>query len=308
MSRPLPSLRVDWFSASVPDEPGPMVGWFAERLEGEPRNVRALNGYTHACAVMVGQEERVRVQWSNEGRPNVLARGANAHQVFELVRGRYLDYSVARVDVAVDLDDADWFEVIHGTMRRLSHERQIKHHIRGDWETPGHPDGRTTYAGALGKSAVVRRLYEYAKCHGYGMPVRYEIEIKPPSKYKASYAGKSALDLFCSDGYSVELFRRLGFATDRYMVALRERETPAARWFTHLVRQYGPKLLEMVKHELEGDISELGIQIIRHYEADCEAREKVRRIARHAAAPNSLERSGEGGDCQGLATFGRVGH
>jgi hypothetical protein len=279
MALTIPSLRIDWFCASITAEPADLVDRFSKHLNAEPRLVRTLNGYTHAVGLFVGQDERVRVQWSDTGRPNILATGANAHAVFDYARARLTDYSISRVDVAVDLDSGDWFEVIHGAMRRLSQERQIKHHLHGDWETPGSPDGRTTYSGTR-KSAMFRRLYEYAKCHGYGEPVRYEIEIKPNSKMKSHYSTLSALDLFQSDAYSVELFRRLGFHTDRYRIVERSTATPQSAWFTHLVRQYGPKLMELLKYELDGDVNELGVRIIRAYEIDCEDRDRIKAAAR----------------------------
>jgi hypothetical protein len=259
--------------------------------------VRALNGYQRSVGLFVGDDERCRVQWSDQGAPNVLATGHSAQRVYEIAAEKFPAYRLARGDVCIDFDDADMFEVMHSAMRRLSHERAIKHHIRGDWETPGSPDGRTTYAGALGKSAIVRRLYEFVKCHGYGLPVRYEIEIKPSSKVKGHYACLDAVFLVQSDGYSVELLRRLGYTIDRLRITDEHPRELASNWFRHLVRQYGPKLSHMIEVELQGDASRLGPKIKDAFEV-----EKQQRIERsRAAAANSdwralVERG------QGLAT------
>lgn len=275
--------RYDWFSVSLDYEPGDLVGTFAKALEAEPRNVRALNGYQRAVALYLGEEPELRVQWSDTGSPNLLATGFASQRVFDLTRQHFPAYRLARGDIAVDFPDAELFEVAHSAMRRLSHERGIKHHIRGDWETPGSPDGRTTYAGALGKSTVVRRLYEFIKCHGYGLPVRYELEVKPPSKMKSHYACMSPIEVLQTDGYSVELLRRLGYSIERLRI---ERESPQSlenKWFTHLVQQYGPKLIEYIEVQLHGDATRLGPAIKLAYEAAIEHR---RRIS-HAAAADS---------------------
>ena len=227
--------RFDWLSISADYEPGELVGDLSQRLSLEPRNTRALNGYQRAVGLFRGEEIACRVQWSDEGRPNVLATGFPSQLVYEVVRERFPKYSVARADVALDFEEADWFEVAHTAMRRLSHERGIKHHIRGDWETPNSPDGRTTYSGALGKSTIVRRLYEFRKCHGYGLPVRYEVEIKPQSKHKHRYCGIGPIEMLQMDGYSVELLRRLGFAIERLRVTNQSPKVLQNAWFQHLM-------------------------------------------------------------------------
>jgi hypothetical protein len=279
-----PSLptRYDWFSVSVEAEPAHLVGVYSRELQAEPRNVRALNGYQRAVAMYRGQDEEVRVQWSDVGRPNVLATGFPSQRVYELTTQHFPRYSLARGDVCVDFEDADMFEVAHGAMRRLSHERGIKHHLRGDWETPGSPDGRTTYSGALGKSTVVRRLYEFAKCHGYGLPVRLEIEVKPQSKHKHRYAGLGPIELLQTDGYTVELLRRLGYTLERLRLTRETPQTLAEQWFSHLVRQYGRKLADYVDVHLGGDSQRLGPALIAAYHAEVEHRRQVS----HAAAEN----------------------
>lgn len=297
-----PTCRYDWFSASFDYEPAELVSGYATALKAEPRNVRALNGYQRAVGMFWGDDEQVRVQWSDTGRPNILATGFPSQRVFEIAKERFPSYSLARGDVCVDFDDEDIFEVAHAAMRRLSHERGVKHHIRGDWETPGSPDGRTTYAGALGKSVVVRRLYEFAKCHGYGMPVRFELEIKPHSKAKHRYACLDAIELFKSDGYAVEFLRRLGYSVER-MVITRDPPPQFRAWFAHLAKQYGAKLSEYVARELNGDSSRLGPALIAAYESEVDHRRQIARAAAANSAWSSLARG-----CQPLATNVSLGH
>lgn len=289
--------RYDWFSASADYEPSALVDRFGKQLQAEPRTVRALNGYQRAVGLFRGDAEEVRIQWSDSGRPNILATGFPSQAVFEIMRAWFPGYALARGDVAIDFDDQDVFEVAHAAMRRLSHERGIKHHIRGDWETPGSPDGRTTYAGALGQSSVVRRLYEFAKCHGYGLPVRFELEIKPPSKAKHRYACLDAVAMVRSDSYAVELLRRLGMSVERLAITRDPPPRHLNAWFLHLCRQYGPKLLEHIQAELDGDPARLGPAIVAAIDA-----EKVRRreTSRAAAADSGWTSLVHG--CQPLDT------
>lgn len=286
------TVRFDWFSVTADYEPGELVDTYARLLQAEPRNVRAVNGYQRAVGLFLGDQEEVRVQWSDTGRPNIVASGYPSQRVFEVTKARFPSYALARGDVAVDFDDADVFEVAHGAMRRLSHERAIKHHIQGDWETPGSPDGRTTYAGVR-KSAAFRRLYEFAKHHGYGAAVRFEVEFKPPSKQKAHYAGMGPLELLQCDGYAVELLRRLGFGVDRLRIAREAAGATPNAWFAHLVRQYGPKLVEYIARQLEGDATRLGPAITAAYEAEQAHRRHISNAAAADSGWTSLVQGGQ---------------
>lgn len=287
MTPTLPA-RYDWFSVTAEYNPSTLLDGYLQHLNGEARTVKPRNGYTHAFGVFIGQDAEVVVEYSPIGAPHVLATGYASQRIYEITRDHFPRYQVARADVAIDFDHDDWFEVIHSQMRSLSHQRGVKHHLRGDWETPGHPDGRTTYAGSLGKSTVVRRLYEFSKCHGYGLPVRYEIELKPKSKHKQRYALMSPIDVIRSDAYSVELLRCLGYSMERIVVHEGEKPPSTAAWFKHLARQYGQKLSEFVAYNLDGDISELGPELIRCYEADRESRQQISLATARLPEPSYL--------------------
>ena len=192
---------------------------------------------------------------------------------------KFPNYGLARGDVAIDFDDADQFEIIHAAMRTLSHQKGIRHSIIGDWETPGSPRGRTTEAGVR-SGRRYRRLYEFSKAHGYGLPVRYELECKPDSRHKQRYALLSPIELLRSDSYSVELLRRLGINLDRLTIARIDDRQPGA-WFTHFAHQYGSKLLQLAVTECAGDFSKIGERI--------QAELRRRRLGPYATALQTSE-------------------
>ena len=263
MDTPTLPARYDWFSVSAHYNPSTLLDGYLAEVGGEPRTIKPKNGYTHAVGLFKTEHPEVIVEYSAKGSPHVLATGYSSQRVFEVTAERFPHYSLARGDVACDFDHADWFGVIDPLMLALTLERGITNDIRGDWDTPGSPSGRTRYAGRIGKSTVVRRLYEFSKHHGYGPAVRFEIEVKPQSKHKHRYAGMSPVDLMRSDGYAVELLRRLGISLDRLRVGRGEPPPLHSQWFLHLARQYGPKLHEFVAMHLDGDITALGPEIFK---------------------------------------------
>lgn len=267
-----PTARYDYFSATADYEAATLIGTFSKLLEAEPRSRRAFNGYTHAVGLHIADDPEVVIQWSDGGRPNILADGFPSQRIYELSRRHFPCYGLARGDIAVD--DLSTYDIAHATMRTLSHERSIRHSIIGDWETPGSPAGRTTESGSR-SGRRYRRLYEFAKHHGYGPAVRYEFECKPDSKHKHRYV-LSPLELLATDAYSVELLRRLGVSLDRLTISTVAQVEPQA-WFMHLVRQYGPKLTQLVSSELDGDFTRLGPHIaeaLRHL-ADQHSRQRL---------------------------------
>lgn len=265
------TARYDYFSATADYEPELLVETFARMLDAEPRSRRAFNGYTHAIGIHRADDPEVVIQWTDGGRPNILADGFPSQRIYELTRRHFPNYGLARGDVAVD--DLSTFEVAHAAMRTLSHEKSVRHSIIGDWETPGSPSGRTTESGSR-SGRRYRRLYEYAKCHGYGPAVRYEFECKPDSKHKHRYV-LSPIELLQTDSYSVELLRRLGIAMDRLVIGTTPPVEPHA-WFLHLVRQYGQKLTALVSSELDGDYTRLGPHIAQHLElANSRSRQRL---------------------------------
>jgi len=271
---PTLTARFDYFRAAIAAKPQVLVDGYAGALRLEPRTARALYGYTSAVGLHRGDDPELIVFFGGEV-PLIQASGYAAQSVYEVTKKIFPDYRPSRLDVAVDFPEADWFEVIHKLMRTLSHQRGTKHSIMGDWETPGSPDGRTVYSGSR-TSVAYRRLYEFRKYHGYGPHVRYELEIKPKHNVRNFYAGMGPREILATDGYTVELMRRLGVHIDRLKLTPEERGVPdLERWFAHLVHQHGPKLIAYITQVLRGDVSELGPAIVRAVEARAAMRQRM---------------------------------
>jgi hypothetical protein len=255
--------RFDWYSASIDTGWAMLATRLSEAFRVEPVSVRATNSFTHALAFSNGARGGARLQWKDKQRPFVESRGAAGQTLYEMLQDRYLgDYAPARLDAALDFHHPDWFEVISPAMLKLSMQRGVTNDIRGDWDTPGSPKGRTRYAGSFA-AAICRRLYEHAKCHGFGNATRYELQVKPSSRTKASYSGLSAIEVIQRDSYSVTLLRTLGLDLALIRSPRSSTVEPSRHPLEAMLRQYGPTLLAFIESSLSGDLSELGPTIHR---------------------------------------------
>ena len=281
-----PSLGLDYLGATVRGVP-PMglIGTLSDVLRAEPRTEVAPRGYGYRQAVALrrGDELAALVLADPQRDPFVIAQGYRAPDVQACLTAEAPQSSAARKDVAVDLDDPDWFDVAFQQAVALANRGNLTTDMRGDWMSPGSPKGRTFYVGAR-TSVNLIRIYEFRKCHGYGPHVRIELEHKPqrPADKDWLFAAQPR-DVIARSRTMCELLRLIGVDVSHAVPrAYRKPLSDVDRAVNALLTQYGNILREGVLPQLEGDITALGPWLFERLNE----LELARRQISHAAAPS----------------------
>jgi hypothetical protein len=157
--------RFDWYAATVPKVDAHQLATdLARELDGSLVVARPHNGYTAALAVEAEGSNVATIYYGgNNGAPHAFASSDHAPRFAEVLRQRFPEHNVTRMDVAVDFDEPGVFERILGTLRELRTELGLSYSMAGAWDDGGSSvDGRTYYLGSR-KSAVFLRLYEKGK-------------------------------------------------------------------------------------------------------------------------------------------------
>jgi DNA relaxase NicK len=271
VSTSLATASLDYLTATVMGVQGPDLARELESHLGlrgqEVAPMSAYRGYTGAAGLFEGGSRVVTVQWAINRDPLVIVPGALAGKVASWLQGATSDkdyvsataryeHQCSRKDAALDFTDECAFEVVCKVALKLAEEYGSKTSCRGDWLTPGAPEGRTLYIGSM-KSPLFVRIYEHSKCHGGGdITCRVEVEYKPdkkPGKIQlaaldvAGVLGRSRLvvDLCAKFGINYESVPLAGYVRELSDLELR------------LVRchmQYGRTFDELLQN-VQGDLS-----------------------------------------------------
>lgn len=245
------SVRFDWYSATIADDPAQVLEVLAAGLGAEVRDGIARNGYERGYELRAGGSKVATVlAGGRNGFPHAYASSDDTDRFVEVVRGAWPDsHRVTRFDASEDFDGAGTWDRLYAVMLALADERRLKIDQQGDWHRL--EDGRTFYLGSR-KSAMFARLYEKGKqLRGLGGPgaqdistdlVRLEIEAKPEGESRYWAARCEPVEAYGLASWSQELAKTvLGVEVER--VHIRERrESDDARALRWMVLQYGDHL------------------------------------------------------------------
>lgn len=260
------ACRFDYYRASL-DIPVEQAVDLVRRASGvELSQGRGMFSFVRGVDFKDDASTRASVFWSDDRSPLVQASGVYAQKLFDCVSVVGAErIRLARADVALD-GAAGAFEIVDSVLREVALARNVETSLRGDWDTPGSPSGRTRYVGSR-QSFRFRRLYEFAKCHGFGAPWRYELEVKPTTAYKAVYGAMSPIDVLRADDLSRRVLFRLGVDLSRLVIGL-DSERGSRDPFESLAAQYWRVLMQACDSR-GGDLTALGRDLM-------EAVERVR--------------------------------
>lgn len=246
----------------------------SERFGVKPVKDAPLYGFPGAWKFCDGRDPSkvlARLFFGDELAPCVQASGPSAHELWMMLREPFAGrIRASRLDVCIDANGVDVFEALDSALRELALVRGLVLDQRGDWDSPGSPRGRTRYVGSR-TSVFFRRLYEYAKHHGSGASVRYELEVKPESEAKLAYGKLSPAEVLRCDDFSRRFLFGLGVAVDKLSVPRRV-ERPEVRPLLFLARQYGKTLSELLTTVYNSDKHALACAIFDEVERQARAR------------------------------------
>lgn len=206
------TCRFDYYSASLAEdvEGDDAVDYFVSLDLGVPTRSVGNHGYATQVDFMAGKRRVVQVSYGgSQKRPLVVASGASTDRVVELVRRRWPDHRVTRVDAALDWDDPAAWATTTGAALDLARRRGIKTSVQGDWLDA--VDGRTLYLG--GRASGFRtRIYEKGlQMSEAGRPawVRAECQWRPDRAQKLLAARLTPLEVWGGSRWGRELLEAL---------------------------------------------------------------------------------------------------
>jgi hypothetical protein len=209
-------------------------------------------GYQHAVALVNPNTLAHRalvMHGSAHSKPCALAEGtekAAAPDLYQaLVDHCHGLWLPSRLDVALDFDHDQAFDILAGDLIAIATRRGLALDQRGDW-TRG--TARTLYVGSR-QSPFYLRLYEYRAKHGYGFPCRLELEIKVKPKHRAAIAAKSPWELLHLAPVVHELLVAIGLDMETHPLSPGQRPPQSVERDTaFLANTAWPALTRLIAH------------------------------------------------------------
>lgn len=203
---------------------------------------RAMHGYLRGAEVRRGDSVLATVWWGGNPGVHVKATGGRSPEVAAVVRARWPEHSITRVDACVDWDRAGLFDQLAPALLDYAAECGITINQQGDWHRG---QGRTLYLGAT-SSPVRLVLYEKGYEVGGGASphwVRIEVRVRPKGAARERVALWEPGEAFGAAAWLSEALQRIGWAElvpQSVGTVWRPSDTHRAR--LAMLRQYGPTL------------------------------------------------------------------
>lgn len=270
---PPEAVRFDYYSASLDETVAgaDVVDFFQTVDLGSPVLGTGHYGYANRVDFMAGRRRAMQVMYGgSQARPLVVGSGATSGRVAELLRKRWPEHRVTRVDSAVDWDAEAAWPRISAMGLEVAKRRGIKTSVAGDWL--GKLDGRTLYIGGK-SSAFGVRIYEKGK----QVPeaerpwwVRMECEWRPKRENRAVAASLAPVDVWGASPWGRELLEATAALETAPVAGPAWMPPDDLRARSALLRQYGSVLgrwadevggMAMLLDVLEVELRSMGVQI-----------------------------------------------
>lgn len=256
-------MRFDWYQASVPEiRPEVLQETLAKSdYYGDWEQSRAGKGYDSGAQFIVGGEVLYRMSFGGRNEqygPNVMASGAAAQKLADLLREHHPAHKVSRMDSCEDYHHKDVYRYLRKKALKIAREQKV--HAREITKPlKESDDGRTLYIGSE-SSAVQLRLYEKGKQLGCGNEwVRAECQVRPTKALKVIAAHLSPLETWAIAQWSHEFAKQLGHEDLQRVDAKIYQPSDHERAYRFMIKQYA-KVLNAMKAS-HGSWEAVGAQI-----------------------------------------------
>ena len=207
-------MKFDWYQASIPNVSPDVVMTTLAKADyyGEWEETRPLKGYDVGSQFVVGGEVLYRLNHGGHNAgygPNVAGSGGAAHKLAQVMRSKFPDHRVSRVDSCVDYHHEDVYDYLRKKALKIAKEHKVA--VREIVKPlSDSDDGRTLYLGSP-SSVVSMRLYEKGKQLGRDANwVRAELQLRPQKHLKDVTARLSPLEVWALAKWSHSMAVSMG--------------------------------------------------------------------------------------------------
>lgn len=264
--------RFDWYQATVPAPLNDVLEGLGELEDSfSLSHFRGHHGYAHETR-LEGQQGTFARVWHGGSHelPHAVLTGEMAQPGAELIRVRWPEHKVSRLDACEDFGDPV-FDQIQGAMLEVAERRKIKVDTRGDHLLT--KVGRTLMLGAAtshtrlrlyDKAAELRSKFAADPVKLAAVPehlVRFEAQVRPQTQAsKQAFATIEPMDVMGSAQWLREVWAKVaGINVNPVQVGKGWRQADDERSYAYLLAQYGG-LMERLR-ALHGDWACVGLQI-----------------------------------------------
>lgn len=283
-----PVAVFDWYAATIDDTALNLEIELASLLGAFPKRARGLHGYPNGTDFLRDGDTIAKMIWGGSANPHVWASGVDARELSTVLRQRWPDHYVTRVDVAYDFVDGEPWDSLYTDALATAdllpsgepRSRPLKLATLGDWvrKDEGYPGGRTLYVGSM-KSPVLARLYEKGKQMRALYPdqldkyplgwVRLELQVRPQNAARYEVAKLQPVEIWGTSQWARQLHSRVFGSSLSAVLMQADRVSDDERAYRFLLRQYGPLLrrraallaVDDTPAARLGAWSELGVQL-----------------------------------------------
>lgn len=269
---PAGAVKFDYYSATLGESVAARDVLQALTSLGLPSFQDGRYGYEHRVDFMAGKQRVAQLSYGGrQPRPLVVASGGGSPEVAALLRERWADHRVTRVDAAIDWDDVRAWSVLTEAGLAVARSKGIKTRVAGDWIDG--VAGRTLYMG--GQTARSQaRIYEKGK----QLPeaerphwVRAEVQWRPDKAQRSAAASVGPAECWGGSAWTVDLLKALGGLGVAPVDGLRWVPPDDLRARKALLRQYGGILeawaVECGGWDVLGDLLETEVRQAKAVEA-----------------------------------------
>lgn len=283
-----PVAVFDWYAATIDDTALNLETELSNLLGAFPKRARGLHGYPNGTDFLRDGNTIAKMIWGGSANPHVWASGEDARELSAVLRQRWPDHYVTRVDVAYDFVDGEPWDALYTEALSTAdllpsgekRARPLKLSTLGDWvrKDEGYPGGRTLYVGSM-KSPVLARLYEKGKQMRALHPdqldkyplgwVRLELQVRPQNAARFEVAKLQPAEIWGTSQWARQLHARVFGSSLSAVLMQADRVSDDERAYRFLLRQYGPLLrrraallaVDDTAAARLGAWSELGVQL-----------------------------------------------
>lgn len=233
----------------------------AANPHGDWEQMRPLKNYDSAAAFVVGSDTRFKIHFGGQNAeygPNVIGSGAAAHDLASVIRDRFPDHRVSRLDSCEDYHHEDAYDYLRKAALKIAKQQRVQ--CREITKPlPESDDGRTLYLGAQ-SSLVSMRIYEKGKQLGVdGNWVRAELQVRPQKDIKAIAAMMNSTEVWGLSKWSHAMAKQLGKSDLQRVNAHVYEQSDHDRAYRFMIKQYRRVLEQMLASH--GSPEAVGAQI-----------------------------------------------